>query len=135
MSIDALRLISEYMTPAGRINLARINASTSKALAKWEDVHSVLFDETKIILAGEVFRHQIDTEMDLVSWFSPQNLSHSYSWSSQSFLHSMNDVFRLCPHARRVWIQKRLRQEQLQALQQHSNVIELLYISSENFDT
>ncbi|VDN38092.1 unnamed protein product [Cylicostephanus goldi] len=66
MSIDALRLVSEYLTPTARVNLARANASTAKALSRWEDVHSVLFDDTKVIMAGEVFRHQIDTGMDLV---------------------------------------------------------------------
>ncbi|KAL6729999.1 hypothetical protein Aduo_001004 [Ancylostoma duodenale] len=117
MSLDALRLVSEYMTPAGRINLARLNAATCKVLSKWEDVHSLLFDDTKILMAGEVFRHRVDTGMDL------------------GFLHSMNEAFKLCPHSRRVWIQTRLRREQLEVLQQRANTIEVLYISSENFDT
>ncbi|EYB95266.1 hypothetical protein Y032_0162g3437 [Ancylostoma ceylanicum] len=117
MSLDALRLVAEYMTPAGRINLARMDASTSKVLSKWEDVHSLLFDDTKIIMAGEVFRHRVDTGMDL------------------GFLHSMNEAFKLCPHSRRIWIQTRLRREQLEVLQQRANTIEVLYISSENFDT
>ncbi|CAJ0593849.1 unnamed protein product [Cylicocyclus nassatus] len=117
MSIDALRLVSEYLTPTARVNLARVNASTGKALSRWEDVHSVLFDDTKVIFAGEVFRHQIDTGMDL------------------GFLRTMNDVFRLCPHSRRIWIHTRLRSEQVQVLQEHADVIEILNISSENFDT
>ncbi|KAK6727293.1 hypothetical protein RB195_005162 [Necator americanus] len=117
MSLDALRLISEYMSPAGRINLARVSATTSKALTRWEDVHSLMFDDTKIIMAGDVFHHRIDTTLDV------------------GFLRSMSEVLHLCPHARRIWIQTRLQREHLEVLQKHGNVIEALYISSENFHT
>ncbi|WKX92777.1 hypothetical protein Q1695_010652 [Nippostrongylus brasiliensis] len=119
MSLDALRLVSEYMTPAGRINLAQIDAPTCDVLSRWEDVHSLLFDETKVLMAGEVFRHRIDCTADV---------EHGLKLP-------LDQSFTLCPHARHVWIQTRLRNEHIPSIQKRSAVIESLFISSENFDT
>ncbi|VDO41267.1 unnamed protein product [Haemonchus placei] len=117
MSLEALRLVSEYMTPAGRINLAQVDASSCNELIRWEDVHSLLFDDYKVVMAGEVFRHQVESSTD-----SRDNLQ-------------MEQSFRLCPHARHVWIQTRLRNEHVDVLRKRSGLIESLYLSSENFDT
>ncbi|XGW20027.1 hypothetical protein V3C99_003669 [Haemonchus contortus] len=117
MSLEALRLVSEYMTPAGRINLAQVDASSCNELIRWEDVHSLLFDDYKVVMAGEVFRHQVESSTD-----SRDNLQ-------------MEQSFRLCPHARHVWIQTRLRNEHIDVLRKRSGIIESLYLSSENFDT
>uniref|UniRef100_A0A158PCH2 F-box domain-containing protein n=1 Tax=Angiostrongylus cantonensis TaxID=6313 RepID=A0A158PCH2_ANGCA len=67
-------------------------------------------------MAGEVFRHKIDVGRNL------------------DLRHTLHRSFGLCPHTRRVWIQTRLRQEHIGELKKHSNTIEELHISSENFD-
>ncbi|VDM82208.1 unnamed protein product [Strongylus vulgaris] len=95
MSLDALRLVSEYLTPASRINLARVNASTGEALSRWEDVHSVLFDDTKVVMAGEVFRHQIETGTDLVKEVDFDSyLLSGYIDVSRGLLHTLKKILR-----------------------------------------
>ncbi|PIO64743.1 hypothetical protein TELCIR_13616 [Teladorsagia circumcincta] len=71
----------------------------------------------KVLMAGDVFRHQVDNATDLNSHVL------------------MDQSFRLCPHARHVWIQTRLRNEHIDTLRKRSGLIETLYLSSENFDT
>ncbi|VDM60101.1 unnamed protein product [Angiostrongylus costaricensis] len=74
MSLDALHLVCEYMSPAGRLNLAQTSTGVCNELTRWEDVHSLLLGDTKVLMAGEVFRHKIDIGRDLALF--PITLRH-----------------------------------------------------------
>ncbi|CAI5442190.1 unnamed protein product [Caenorhabditis angaria] len=110
---DSLELISSYLSPVSRLNLAALNEQFYYACTVWRDVKTIVFDIDDITLAAP-------------------NMVHKYVYSSIDRMTSIRTALKMCPGIKRLIIQAKLKESDISVLNENPSLISKLYISTEN---
>ncbi|CCD69218.2 PLD phosphodiesterase domain-containing protein [Caenorhabditis elegans] len=57
---DALKLVSEKLSPTSRLNMAAVNQRCFYAATKWHDVKTIVFDNENVTMVGANFVHTFE---------------------------------------------------------------------------
>uniref|UniRef100_A0A1I7UDP5 F-box domain-containing protein n=1 Tax=Caenorhabditis tropicalis TaxID=1561998 RepID=A0A1I7UDP5_9PELO len=118
---DALKAISEQLSPTSRLNLAAIDQRFFEAAAKWHDVKTIVFDDDDVTLAGANFVHTYENA-------AFQKKGDKILYKTEARETALN----LCPALKKLIIQARLADCDVVMLNKLNLKITKLYISIEN---
>ncbi|CAB3398179.1 unnamed protein product [Caenorhabditis bovis] len=117
---DAIQLISSFLSPASRFNLAEIDEYCFEEATSWRDVRTIIIDDDDVSLGSPNFVHKITSKTEVSKI------------TNDSRINAIHTVFELCPALRRMIIQTRLREKDVELISGKPLRIPKLYISTEN---
>lgn len=121
---DALKSVTEQLSPTSRLNLAAIDQQFFSVSTKWHDVKTILFDDDEVTMAGANFVHTFESVA-----FRKNGIEGNQSLYKTN---SKETALKLCPGRKKLIIQTKLSDFDAVMLNKLNLKLTKLYISTEN---
>ncbi|EFO86581.1 hypothetical protein CRE_04496 [Caenorhabditis remanei] len=121
---DALKSVTEQLSPTSRLNLAAIDQQFFSVSTKWHDVKTILFDEDEVTMAGANFVHTFENLA-----FRKNGVDGNRSFYKAD---AKETALKLCPGRKKLIIQTKLSDYDAVMLNKMNLKLTKLYISTEN---